>query len=291
MPGTQGREPHPVGDIRRPVLRRMVSWQHRAVERGLQERAARAQPAELVEEVEGWWLRHAPGCDWWVGTVLPHSEDDEPHELIGRVAGAEAFYAGHGAPTRVQITPGACPPQLDGVLARRGYRRESPISLQVARTASVRQRAPAGRRRLRLDDTASPSWLSVGHAGRHRADRHRADRQRAMLDRVHLPSVYAGAVSDDNVVVSVGRAVVDDGWAGVFSMTTQPAARGRGAALEVIGALAEWAGQRGVDTMYLQVEKDNVAAMRLYQRAGFGELCSYHYRTAPDRTTEAGGGR
>lgn len=276
MPGTQGREAAPVGDICRPVLPRMVSWQHRAVERGLQEKAARAQPAERVEVVEGWWLRHAPGCEWWVGTVLPHSEDDGPDELMGRVVGAEAFYAGHGAPTRVQITPGACPPQLDQVLAARGYRRESPISLQVARTASVRQRAPAGGRHLQLDDAVSPSWWDV---------------EGAMLERVKLPSVYAAVVSDDNTVLSVGRAVIDDGWAGVFSMATVPAARGRGAALEVIGALAEWAGQRGIDNLYLQVEKDNGAALRLYQRAGFAELCTYHYRTAPDRTTEAGGGR
>jgi hypothetical protein len=29
---------------------------------GLQERAARTLPAEQVENVDGWWLRHALGC-------------------------------------------------------------------------------------------------------------------------------------------------------------------------------------------------------------------------------------
>jgi ribosomal protein S18 acetylase RimI-like enzyme len=32
--------------------------------------------------------------------------------------------------------------------------------------------------------------------------------------------------------------------------------------------------------MYLQVECDNAPALRLYERAGFGEICRYHYRTA-----------
>jgi ribosomal protein S18 acetylase RimI-like enzyme len=32
--------------------------------------------------------------------------------------------------------------------------------------------------------------------------------------------------------------------------------------------------------MYLQVERDNAAAMHLYERAGFAEICRYHYRTA-----------
>jgi N-acetylglutamate synthase len=43
----------------------------------------------------------------------------------------------------------------------------------------------------------------------------------------------------------------------------------------VLAALAGWA---GTDRMYLQVERDNTAAMRLYERAGFTEICAYHYR-------------
>src|SRR5919108_3560995 len=89
--------------------------------RGLQERAARALPAERVELAEGWWLRHAPGCAWWVGTVLPHGEAG-PGELVRRVAGAEEFYAARGAVTRFQISPRACPQSLDALLAGRGYR-------------------------------------------------------------------------------------------------------------------------------------------------------------------------
>jgi ribosomal protein S18 acetylase RimI-like enzyme len=32
--------------------------------------------------------------------------------------------------------------------------------------------------------------------------------------------------------------------------------------------------------MYLQVECDNIPAFRLYDRAGFGQVCGYHYRAA-----------
>lgn len=100
-----------------------------------------------------------------------------------------------------------------------------------------------------------------------------------MLDRVERPSVYARAMSGDDVV-AVGRAVADAGWAGVFGMATLPEARGRGAAHSVLAALADWAGVHGADRMYLQVERDNVPALRLYERAGFTEVCGYHYRTA-----------
>ncbi|WP_271221728.1 GNAT family N-acetyltransferase [Streptosporangium carneum] len=244
--------------------------------RGLQERAARALPAEHVEDVGGWWLRHAPNCSWWVGTVLPHG-DAGPGELVRRVVGAEDFYTGHGLAARFQISPGACPEGLDTVLAERGYRRQSPMSLQGASTARVLAQAPTGSLRVRLDDRPTREWFETwravhGHDGDPRAEWD-------MLGRVERPCAYAGAMIGDDVL-AVGRAVADTGWAGVFGMATLPEARGRGAARAVLAALAEWAGAHEAGRMYLQVERDNVPALRLYERAGFSEICGYHYRGA-----------
>jgi GNAT superfamily N-acetyltransferase len=57
-------------------------------------------------------------------------------------------------------------------------------------------------------------------------------------------------------------------------------ARGRGAARAVLGGAARWAAARGINSLYLQVERDNTAALRVYGGAGFTELCGYHYRVA-----------
>jgi ribosomal protein S18 acetylase RimI-like enzyme len=101
-----------------------------------------------------------------------------------------------------------------------------------------------------------------------------------MLRRVARPSGYA-SVLDGTGVIAVGRAVADTGWAGVFGMATLPYARGRGAAGQVLAALARWAADQGAGHLYLQVEHDNTPARRLYERAGFTELCRYHYRVKP----------
>jgi N-acetylglutamate synthase len=100
-----------------------------------------------------------------------------------------------------------------------------------------------------------------------------------MLGRVERPAAYACTMIGDDVV-AVGRAVADAGWVGVFGMATLPQARGKGAANSVLAALAGWAGAHEADRMYLQVERDNIPALRLYDRAGFSEICGYHYRTA-----------
>jgi len=47
-----------------------------------------------------------------------------------------------------------------------------------------------------------------------------------------------------------------------------------------LAALAGWAGAHAAGRMYLQVERDNIPALRLSERTGFSEICGYHYRTA-----------
>jgi ribosomal protein S18 acetylase RimI-like enzyme len=244
--------------------------------RALQEKAARALPTEHVECVDGWWLRHSTSCAWWVGTVLPHA-DAGPEELVRRVVGAERFYAGHGSAARFQISPGACPEALDTLLAERGYRHESPVSLQVAATAQVSEQAPRASLRVRLDDDPTNAWFEVWHAVH--GDAGDRSTEWNMLGRVEQPSAYASAMLG-NEAVAVGRMVADDGWAGVFGMATLPHARGKHAGRSVLAALAEWAAAHDAERMYLQVKRDNIPALRLYEGAGFAEVCGYHYRTA-----------
>lgn len=235
--------------------------------------AARALPAEYVEHLDGWWLRLAPNCSWWVGTVLPHG-DAGPDELARRVRKAEDFYDRHGLAARFQVSPGACPDGLDTFLADRGYGRGGRISLQAASTGCVLEQMSTGSVRVRVDDRPTVDWFTAWHAVNGQ------DGEWDLLGRVKQPSAYASVIVGTEVV-AVGRAVTDDGWAGVFGMATLPSARGKGAARAVLAALAGWAREQAADRMYLQVEYENDAAVGLYSRAGFEEMCGYHSRTAP----------
>lgn len=207
--------------------------------RALQERAARAQPAQHTEYADGWLLRHAPDTSWWIGSVLPHTASAT--NLAARVDRAEQFYAIRDTVTHFQITPGTCPDGLDALLEARGYLAHTPVSLQVAETAQIPH--------------PLPGWDFV-------FEKHPAH--------THIQALL------DGKVVSEARAVVDTGWTGIFGMATLPAARGMGAARAVLGSIARWA---PTDRLYLQVERENAAARSLYRRAGFTEICEYHYRS------------
>ncbi|WP_231331669.1 GNAT family N-acetyltransferase [Actinomadura graeca] len=239
----------------------------------MHERAARALPAQHVEDVGGWSLRRAPGCAWWAGTVQPHGHAG-PDEMLRRIVEAERYYAGHNMIARFEISPPACPDGLDTLLAERGYRRESLMSLQVALATDILEQAPAGALRVRLDDRPNDAWFEIWHTVLGHGRDRRAEWD--MLDRIRQPSAYASATLGDDVV-AVGRAVADTGWVGLFGMATLPEARGKGAARDLITAFAGWAASRA-DRMYLQVERANPPALRLYERAGFTEIAGYHYR-------------
>ncbi|WP_194907346.1 GNAT family N-acetyltransferase [Catenulispora rubra] len=244
----------------------------------LQERAARAVPAEYVTRIGPWWLRHAPGCSWWIGSVLPHM----PHggnsissraELDGLISAAEAYTAERGIPTLMQMTPGAVPPELDAILEARGYERQTSVSLQIATTAEVLALAPTGSLRARLDEEPTREWFDVWH-GITGGD---PDPKWRLLRRIEERSAYV-RVDLGGETVAVGRAVAEAGWAGVFNMATRPEARGKGAAGAVLAALADWAAVNDVPRMYLQAEHENGTAMRLYGRVGFTELVPFYFR-------------
>ncbi|ADD42239.1 GNAT family N-acetyltransferase [Stackebrandtia nassauensis] len=241
----------------------------------VQEAAARAMPPDHVEWLDGWLLRYTTSKSWWAGSVLAHGEPSSG-EMMRRIIAAEEFYAGHGTAARFQISPPVSSPGLDDALAARGYGRSGQMSLQSADTATIVGNAPDTPLRIVVDEKPTSAWFDVWQTT-HDVD---PAAERAMCERVRQPVGYVRVLADGEAI-AVGRAVADDGWAGVFGMATLPAARGKGAARTVLAALAEWAGRNGADRMYLQVEGDNDAALRLYGRMGFRELCGYHYRIAP----------
>lgn len=103
--------------------------------RGLQERAERTMPAAGQEDHDGCWLR-ATDSDtaWWSGANLLHTRTSDPG-LDACVDGV-GFAADHHQRAAVQVCP-ACPPDLDHLLAARGWERDHDLSLRVAASRAL----------------------------------------------------------------------------------------------------------------------------------------------------------
>ncbi len=259
-----GTDPPPFGD---PYL--------------LDELAANAWPALVMQVVDGWRLRVTPGVRARrSNSVLPLAGRDEI-PLADRIALVDKFYARWDATVRYQVSAAAQPPELDAVLAERGFGVEAPVHVQAAVLDEVLDRtAAAGPAPARVSEQLEDRWLATTGALFQRSDP--GTMRARVLERIGPPVGFA-LLEIDGQPASVGMGVLERGWVGIFSMGTRPQFRGRGAATAILNALAHWARARGAHHAYLQVEETNHPAHRVYQRAGFRASYRYHYRAHPER--------
>ncbi|MEZ4228154.1 MAG: GNAT family N-acetyltransferase [Polyangiaceae bacterium] len=240
----------------------------------LEHAALAAWPAERVSELDGWRLRYMREVTRRANSVWPLSTTPRATEELERqVAEAEAFYEKLGASQVLfQMTPLA-DPGLEAVLEARGYRLDAPVSIQIAPLSKLIQLTPRGNACVEL--TPGPGFLEVAiQRGRFKDT---PEEFLGLLGRIQGRTGFA-SVEADQGAIACGLGVCDGDLVGVFNMATLPEARRRGAASTLLGALCRWAERRGARYAYLQVERDNVPATKLYARYGFEEVYGYHYR-------------
>jgi GNAT superfamily N-acetyltransferase len=227
---------------------------------------AAVAPPEVIE-IDGWL---APFDDGTIGRAksaapLSHTPD------AGALPRIIAAYEARGLPPAFRI-PDA--PALDSIrndLSEKGFRPGQPTLVKVGDAMRMAAFAPAGAELLEAPDEG---WgqVFVGDGfdpvdGAHRVK---------VLSR--SPGALYGVVREGGPSMAVGVMSLGEGWAGVHGMRTAPQARGRGYASRILASFGQAALDRGLGRVFLQVEEPN-PARRLYRRAGFERVWSYHYWT------------
>jgi ribosomal protein S18 acetylase RimI-like enzyme len=240
----------------------------------IDELAANAWPPLINQGLGGWRLRYANGISQRANSALPNAMYG-PTTLEERLVAVEEFYAQRGLPARYQLCPALQPPELDTVLAARGYRRIADTFVQTApleRLLQPKERAAE----VTISSALHDGWLDAYLL----ADSARADQREgraAIFKQIGPRTAYAG-IDIDGILAAVGLGVAERGWLGLFCMATLPTFRRRGAARTIIAALGHWGEQGGAQHAYLQVSADNIVAQALYAGIGFTTLYEYHYR-------------
>lgn len=246
--------------------------------RELTEVAARGWPAVETARLGGWTLRASGGFTGRANSVLPLG--DPGRALDTALAEVVRWYGERGLPALVQVTTGGADSDelLGAELERRGWTAERFAVLRTAALAPLADREPDGR--VRLSRRPDAAWLGAyrrsgsGPAGA------------ALTVLTGGPSVWfatvpGGSGDEDAPPAAIGRCVVDGRWAGFAAVEVAPARRREGLATAVMAELARAALAEGASAAYLQVEPENTAARALYDRLGFADHHSYHYRRAP----------
>ncbi|RAV20553.1 GNAT family N-acetyltransferase [Paenibacillus contaminans] len=239
----------------------------------LERLAANTWPAAVDRKLGEWRLRAANGVTRRANSVLAVGKPPEDSDWLREV---EDFYAGHGLPARFHISP-ASPPWLDAALESEGYLDDMHTSLLIAdANASRSLPEPEGRFRVMLYKYANEEWLNhfLACEGYEESRRHAYERIFTAIE----PNRRFASFEVDGTPAAVGTAVVEGGWAGFMNIAVAESFRRQGVGLQLMKVLIDWACGQGADGLYLQVVKDNEAALRLYAKIGFTHLFDYHYK-------------
>ncbi len=243
--------------------------------REIEEIAADAVPAALVQSLDGWRLRFNHGFKRRPNSVLAN-QNGGALDTETKIARAEAFYAAHGLHARFQLSPASLPADLDARLETRGYvRAGEPVCVQVAALSKLGLRPAAGE--VTLLEHPTETWLAL-YIEAENLGSVKAAALRDMLGK--LPGRPVFALASDSAGRPAATAVgVDHGSSlGIFNVATHPQARRQGLATALTAQLCRWGEQRGLSGAYLQVAANNADARRVYERLGFTTLYSYFYR-------------
>jgi ribosomal protein S18 acetylase RimI-like enzyme len=238
----------------------------------LEQVASNAWVAEEIERLGGWLLRANKGITRRANSVLPLGPPPPPYDdAIEKVVN---FYKERGLIPRFQMTEASKPVELDRDLSERGFSVGLQVELHTAAINHLVQKEPAFD--VMISNDISDGWLSV-YSESSGYDKASMETRKDLMKRTSLQKGFALARIDRDLA-GVGFGVVENKWLGLFNIAVHPSMRGKGVAQAVNIALARWAHQRGARSAYLQVESENLPALKLYAKLGFQHAYTYWYR-------------
>lgn len=234
--------------------------------------ASNAWVAEETERFGGWLFRANKGITRRANSVLPLGAPPPP--LDEAIEKAISFYKERDLIPRFQMSDASKPVELDRDLSDRGFSVGLQVEIHTAAINHLIQKEPAFD--VMISNDISDGWMSV-YSESSGYDESSMEIRKGLMKRTPLTKAFAIA-KIDRELAGVGFGVVEDKWLGIFNIAVHPTMRGRGVALAVNTALAKWAHQRGARSAYLQVESENLPALKLYAKLGFQQLYTYWYR-------------
>lgn len=162
---------------------------------------------------------------------------------------------------------------LDAALAARGYAVKDPVVVYALPLPAPGLVPP-------VPMTTFPHWPPMAIAEALWAEGGIKAERLAIMHRAAGPRTAILGRTEDRASAVAFVAIAGD-CAFLHALHVTPRLRRRGAALNILRAAAEWAGQNGAARLCLAVTRANAAARALYVSFGMQVVEEYHYRHLP----------
>jgi ribosomal protein S18 acetylase RimI-like enzyme len=225
--------------------------------------------------IDGWMVRYSPGKAKRARCVNAMATGRLP--LEAKLDLAEALFRAAGLPMVVRITPFTQPADLDDILEHRRMKRFDESRVMVADLGALAgMQLPA---QVSVEAIDGDRYAEIVGALRGSPASQRAAHAQRLAQ---SPVPYRGyrMIDSEQQTLVCGQFAAEEGLVGLYDVHTADAARNRGLASALCTHLLALAKAEGARTAYLQVDAANTAARTVYQRLGFRDAYTYHYRSA-----------
>ncbi len=258
-----------------PLATRMNNQLPQSNHRHIEEASLNAWPALQTHLYDGWLVRFANGYTKRANSVTPLYPGQI--DLDSKIDWCEELYRQQNLPPVFRLPTFLRTGEIDGRLARRGYKKIDTTSVQVLDLSDYfAQLSP--RVFILPGRSGLEAWLSAFHrmtgANPARAD---SDTHRQMLNNILGQKCFM-TLHVENEVVACGMAVASNDLVGIFDVIVAPEHRRQGYGQEIMESLLDWAVNQNASYAYLQVVATNQPALNLYTKLNFTELYRYWYR-------------
>lgn len=237
----------------------------------IEEMSMNAWPSLQTVLYDGWVLRLAEGFTRRANSVNPIYPSSL--DAATKIEACERLYTSKGLKTIFKITPAVFPENLDGLLAARGYEKINVTSLMALDLKDFNDGSSGNSRLSRSPDE---SWIYDACRMNGITDADRGIMKR-MLQCIAHKSLFV-SVQAEGKTAACGMAVIENGHMGLFDIVVDSGLRGRGLGRQLMKELLCLGRSEGATKAYLQVMKDNLPAVRLYEGLGFVKAYEYWYR-------------
>jgi len=238
-----------------------------------QELSTNAWPAKYYYLLNGWLARISEGVTKRANSVMPLTYYGD--KLLEDIHVVEALYTKKKLPVIFQLPDYYEPKNLLEILLENGYKI---IDETLVMTTKIKDMPdiPINQDYVYQNTSeAKNEWfnsLSISE----KDTPERIEGQKAIISRILQPKSFFFAKQDE-AIIGVGMAVLEQGNLGIYDMIINPDFRRQGIAVSLIAIMVEWGRENSIHSIYLCVQGDNHPAIALYEKVGLKECFRYRY--------------
>ena len=233
----------------------------------------RAWSAKETVNYKGWLVRLSEGVTMRVNSVLPLEYNGD--NLRDDIQIVEEMYRNRNLPLIFQIPDYYEPNNLVSFLEELGFQQ---IDETIVMSINLNEKIPTEEGEdynFIIEEQVSDEWFRNLQelSG---FDNNKLKGFKSIISRT-LNTNITCSLKIDEIIVSVVLGVIEEPFIAIFNLIVDTNHRRQGIGEFVMRKVLSYAKQKNLETMYLQVEANNLPAVKLYEKLGFNERFRYRY--------------